>query len=92
MGESLEIHANDNELLISNDSEIKKEVIETINRPDLKHLFKNSRYFLIKSNNFENVVLAKAKNVWSTPRLNEEKLNRAYKVIYLAENIKIKYD
>lgn len=28
---------------------------------DMKYLFKNTRYFLIKSNNFENVNLAKAK-------------------------------
>jgi hypothetical protein len=46
---------------------------------DMKYLFKNTRYYLIKSNNFENVELAKSKNVWSTPRVNEIKLNKAYR-------------
>lgn len=43
-----------------------------------KYLFKNTRYFLIKSNNYENVNLAKSKGVWSTPKVNEIKLNKAY--------------
>jgi len=46
---------------------------------DMKYLFKNTRYFLIKSNNFDNVNLAKQKSVWSTPRVNEIKLNKAYR-------------
>lgn len=47
---------------------------------EMKYLFKNTRYFLIKSNNFENIDLAKQKGVWSTPKINEIKLNKAYKV------------
>jgi len=50
---------------------------------EMKYLFKNTRYFLIKSNNFENVALAQKKGVWSTPRVNEIKLNKAYRVINL---------
>ena len=46
----------------------------------LKYVFRDARFFLIKSNNHENVALAKAKGVWSTPPQNEAKLNQAYKV------------
>ncbi|CAI8055726.1 YTH domain-containing protein 1 [Geodia barretti] len=42
-------------------------------------LFANTRYFVIKSNNFENVEIAKDKSVWSTPPYNEKKLNKAYR-------------
>lgn len=45
----------------------------------LKYLFRDARFFVIKSNNHENVSLAKAKGVWSTPPSNENKLNRAFK-------------
>jgi hypothetical protein len=46
----------------------------------LKYLFRGARFFLIKSNNHENVALAKAKGVWSTPPQNEARLNQAYRV------------
>lgn len=46
--------------------------------PLISHLFKETRYFMIKSNNYENVSLAKAKKVWSTPHGNEARLNQAY--------------
>ncbi|KAJ8306295.1 hypothetical protein KUTeg_016840 [Tegillarca granosa] len=45
----------------------------------MKYIFRNARFFLIKSNNHENVALAKAKGVWSTPPQNEIKLNQAYR-------------
>ncbi|XP_014667135.1 PREDICTED: YTH domain-containing protein 1-like [Priapulus caudatus] len=45
----------------------------------LKYIFRDSAYFLIKSNNHENISLAKAKGVWSTPPQNEAKLNKAFK-------------
>ena len=45
----------------------------------LKYLFRGARFFLIKSNNHENVALAKAKGVWSTPPPNEIRINNAYK-------------
>ncbi|XP_054161535.1 YTH domain-containing protein 1-like [Oppia nitens] len=44
----------------------------------LKYFFKDSCYFVMKSNNHENIVLSKAKGVWSTPPQNETKLNRAF--------------
>ncbi|XP_015787628.1 YTH domain-containing protein 1 isoform X2 [Tetranychus urticae] len=45
----------------------------------LKYFFRDAVYFVMKSNNHENVVLSKAKGVWSTPPQNEHKLNRAFK-------------
>ena len=44
----------------------------------LKHIFHEARFFLIKSNNHENVALAKAKGVWSTLPQNEARLNAAF--------------
>ena len=46
----------------------------------LRYILRQARYYLIKSNNHENVALAKAKGVWSTPPQNEAKLNGAFKV------------
>ena len=46
----------------------------------LKYIFRNARFFLIKSNNHENVALAKAKGVWSSPPQNEIRLNQAFRV------------
>uniref|UniRef100_A0A5K3EFX8 YTH domain-containing protein n=1 Tax=Mesocestoides corti TaxID=53468 RepID=A0A5K3EFX8_MESCO len=45
---------------------------------DFDQLFINTKYFLIKSNNFDNVEIAKRKNAWATPIGNEGRLNRAY--------------
>ncbi|XP_022105415.1 YTH domain-containing protein 1-like isoform X4 [Acanthaster planci] len=45
----------------------------------LKYLFRDARYFLIKSNNHENVALAKARGVWSTLPNNEQMLNQAFR-------------
>ncbi|XP_019645648.1 PREDICTED: YTH domain-containing protein 1-like [Branchiostoma belcheri] len=45
----------------------------------LRYLFRDARFFLVKSNNHENVALAKAKGVWSTPPNNEMRLNQAFK-------------
>ena len=44
----------------------------------LNYLFRDARFFLVKSNNPENVSLAKAKSVWSTPPQNEAKFNQAF--------------
>ncbi|XP_022252346.1 YTH domain-containing protein 1-like [Limulus polyphemus] len=58
-------------------------VSSSVNKKDYSHLvkyfFRDARFFLIKSNNIENVVLSKAKGVWSTPPQNESKLNQAFK-------------
>lgn len=45
----------------------------------LKYLFRDARFFMIKSNNHENISLAKAKGIWSTPPINETKLSKAFK-------------
>ncbi len=45
----------------------------------LRYFFKDSCFFVMKSNNHENVALSKARGVWSTPPQNENKLNRAFK-------------
>jgi hypothetical protein len=45
----------------------------------LNYLFRDARFFVIKSNNAENVALSKAKGVWSTLPQNETKLNTAFK-------------
>jgi len=44
----------------------------------IKYFFKDAIYYVIKSNNHENVELSKSKGVWSTPPQNEQKLNRAF--------------
>ncbi|XP_011299102.1 YTH domain-containing protein 1 [Fopius arisanus] len=45
----------------------------------LNYLFRDARFFIIKSNNAENITLSKAKGVWSTLPQNEANLNQAYK-------------
>lgn len=45
----------------------------------LTYLFRDARFFVIKSNNAENVTLSKTKNVWATLPQNEANLNRAFK-------------
>nr|CAD7405118.1 unnamed protein product [Timema poppensis] len=45
----------------------------------LNYLFRDARFFVIKSNNAENVTLSKAKGVWSTLPQNESKLNQAFR-------------
>lgn len=45
----------------------------------LNYLFRDTRFFLIKSNNAENITLSKAKSVWSTLPQNEANLNQAYR-------------
>lgn len=45
----------------------------------LNYLFRDTRFFLIKSNNADNVALSKSKNVWSTLPQNEANLNQAFK-------------
>lgn len=45
----------------------------------LNYILRDARFFLMKSNNAENVDLSKSKGVWSTPPGNESKLSQAYK-------------
>ncbi|XP_050432026.1 YTH domain-containing protein 1-like isoform X2 [Adelges cooleyi] len=58
-------------------SDKKKPSKEYINQ--LRFLFKDARFFVIKSNNSENIELAKVKNCWSTRPWNETKLNQAFR-------------
>ena len=44
----------------------------------LNYLFRDARFFIVKSNNAENVAIAKSKSVWSTPPQNEARLNKAF--------------
>lgn len=61
----------------------KKQKRESTKRRDygslLKYFFKDSCYFVLKSNNAENVQISKREGVWSTPPQNEIKLNCAFK-------------
>jgi YTH domain-containing protein 1 len=45
----------------------------------LNYLFRETKFFVIKSNNAENVRISKTKSVWSTLPQNEQNLNQAYK-------------
>lgn len=45
----------------------------------INYLFRDARFFVIKSNNSENIILSKAKGVWSTLPQNEANLNKAYR-------------
>lgn len=45
----------------------------------INYLFRETRFFVIKSNNAENVSLSKTKGVWSTLPQNEATLNQAFK-------------
>ncbi|XP_040575948.1 uncharacterized protein Ythdc1 [Lepeophtheirus salmonis] len=44
----------------------------------LNYLFRDARFFVVKSNNAENIALSKAKGVWSTPPANEARFNTAF--------------
>lgn len=45
----------------------------------LNYLFRETKFFVIKSNNAENVRISKTKGVWSTLPQNELNLNQAYR-------------
>ncbi|XP_042212288.1 YTH domain-containing protein 1-like isoform X2 [Homarus americanus] len=45
----------------------------------VNYMFRDARFFLMKSNNAENISLSKTKGVWSTPPQNEAKLNQAFR-------------
>ena len=42
-------------------------------------LFVDAKYFIMKSNNHENIRIAKEKYAWSTPLPNEKKLSQSYR-------------
>lgn len=45
----------------------------------INYMFRDARFFLMKSNNAENIQISKTKGVWSTPPQNEAKLNQAFR-------------
>lgn len=45
----------------------------------INYMFRDARFFLMKSNNADNISLSKTKGVWSTPPQNEAKLNQAFR-------------
>ncbi|KAK7073690.1 YTH domain-containing protein 1, partial [Halocaridina rubra] len=45
----------------------------------INYMFRDARFFLMKSNNAENIQISKSKGVWSTPPQNEAKLNQAFR-------------
>ncbi|XP_075160409.1 YTH domain containing 1 [Haematobia irritans] len=45
----------------------------------LNYLFRDTRFFLIKSNNADNVTISKSKNVWATLPQNDANLTQAFK-------------
>merc|ERR1711881_765576 len=45
----------------------------------LNYLFRDARFFLVKSSVEENVVLSKVRGVWSTPPANEGRFNKAFR-------------
>jgi len=52
----------------------------------LRYIFLDAKYYLIKSSNHENVALAQARGVWSSPPQNEARLNRAFRVCVIAHS------
>jgi len=46
----------------------------------LRYIFLDAKFYLIKSGNYENIALAQAKGVWSSPPPTESRLNRAFRV------------
>ncbi|XP_077332591.1 YTH domain-containing protein 1 isoform X2 [Lithobates pipiens] len=73
-GSDISGSAKKHEKLPSSVRDVRKERINKI-----RYILQDARFFLIKSNNHENVSLAKAKGVWSTLPVNEKKLNTAFR-------------
>ena len=45
----------------------------------MNYLFRDARFFLVKSSVSENVDLSKVRGVWSTPPANEGRFNKAFR-------------
>jgi len=58
-------------------AEIVKEKL-LAHQKHIKYMLRESHFYIIKSNNHENVLLAKDRSVWSTPQYNEDKLNKSF--------------
>ncbi|VDN98917.1 unnamed protein product [Rodentolepis nana] len=72
--------AKPREIKTTNESNVSpsSEIMDPDVLNNFDQLFINTKYFLIKSNNYENVVIAKENNAWSTPVGNEHRLNKAF--------------
>ncbi|KAG5445616.1 YTH domain-containing protein 1 [Clonorchis sinensis] len=70
--------ATPSEKISASQSEQAEKGKEQRSPPKYRHMFKSARYFMIKSNNYENVEIAKTRNVWSTTKGNETRLNKAF--------------
>lgn len=66
----------------SKESAVKKKGKSYDFATKLNYLFRDARFFLVKSNNLENVDLAKAKGVWSTPPANEARYGEDHVVAF----------
>lgn len=63
----------------SKNSSVKNSVKSYDYVTKINYLFRETRFFLIKSNNTENVTISKTKGVWSTLPPNEANLNQAFR-------------
>lgn len=62
---------------IDSTSPLKRNSSEYIGR--LNYLFRDARFFIIKSSNAENIALSKVKGVWATLPQNQVKLSEAFR-------------
>lgn len=82
---SVEVTTTHNKVNTERHIRIDEDLPPTRERPykeylaKLRLLFKDARFFIIKSNNSENIELAKVKSCWSTRPWNETKLNQAFR-------------
>ncbi|CAF1061298.1 unnamed protein product [Adineta steineri] len=56
-----------------------KSILSSISTADiLQHIFYDAVCFVLQTSNEKNITLAKAKGIWATSQLNQQKLNRAF--------------
>lgn len=71
--------ATENKRSRTKNSSVKNSVKSYDYITKINYLFRETRFFLIKSNNTENVTISKTKGVWSTLPPNEANLNQAFR-------------
>ncbi len=76
--EELKLNADQKQLAEDDPKPVVLEQLQVDILTEYDKLFCNTKYFLIKSNNHDNVDIAKSKNAWATPIANESRLNKAY--------------
>eukprot|EP00794_Sanderia_malayensis_P018689 gene18689-20576_t len=65
-------------------SESSDHVVDSNQRQRGSYRRKNSRYFIVKCNNYKNLDISMSKGIWATTKGNEKKLDRAFRE---AENV-----